>query len=176
MYFRHGEASHYVRPDRVYRTGVVVPAQGYYPQADAMRVAEAFTAGPYWFHQGAMSQPMPSTAPYVAANPGVSGYGLRGYGLRAPGPFKRAWLRIKAASAARKANQLINVAQGMRGLGFAGPDPGGAIMVGSQAVPANSGRVQVLMQMALSQMPPMVGHATGAAVMNQWENLRWGRP
>lgn len=43
---RHGEAAHYVRPDRVYRTGVVVATSGFQPNQDVQAVAQAFTDRP----------------------------------------------------------------------------------------------------------------------------------
>jgi hypothetical protein len=38
--------SHVMRPDRVYRTGVLSPMVGYTPQADVQSVARMFTQGP----------------------------------------------------------------------------------------------------------------------------------
>jgi hypothetical protein len=61
---RHGGSSHYVRPDAVYKTGVLQSIVGYSPQQDVMDVAAAFTQGPYAFQQGS---PMSS---------GVSGLGV----------------------------------------------------------------------------------------------------
>jgi hypothetical protein len=43
---RHGEAAHYVRPDRVYRTGVVVATSGFQPNQDVQAIAQAFTDRP----------------------------------------------------------------------------------------------------------------------------------
>lgn len=43
---RHGGASHYVRPDRVVRTGVLTPTMGYDPGADVQAVAAEFTQYP----------------------------------------------------------------------------------------------------------------------------------
>lgn len=43
---RHGGEAHVVRPDRVYRTGVLTSIVGYQPQADVQAVAASFTLGP----------------------------------------------------------------------------------------------------------------------------------
>lgn len=43
---RHGENAHYVRPDRVARTGVVVATSGFQPNQDVQAVAQAFTDRP----------------------------------------------------------------------------------------------------------------------------------
>jgi hypothetical protein len=43
---RHGGGSHYVRPDRVYRTGVLTSTMGYDPGADVQSVAASFTQYP----------------------------------------------------------------------------------------------------------------------------------
>lgn len=165
MIMRHGDARHYVRPDRVYRTGVVAPMTGYYPQADVMAVAQAFTSGPYWFHQGAMNVQQAAAAAPTA--PGVSGH----FGT-APGPLKRLALKFKAARAAKQAQKMIAVARGMNGITPYGP----AIMLGPMVVPAASARMQMLVQGANANLPDQIGTATGAAIMNAWDSLRWGRP
>lgn len=43
---RHGGGSHWVRPDRVARTGVLTSTMGYDPGADVMSVADSFTQYP----------------------------------------------------------------------------------------------------------------------------------
>ncbi len=43
---RHGGGSHFVRPDRVYRTGVLTSSMGYDPTADVQSVAASFTQFP----------------------------------------------------------------------------------------------------------------------------------
>lgn len=43
---RHGGASHFVRPDGIYRTSVLQPAIGYDPNADVQSVAASFTQYP----------------------------------------------------------------------------------------------------------------------------------
>jgi hypothetical protein len=43
---RHGGSSHYMRPDRVYRTSVLSPMTGYVPGYDVQMVAREFAMGP----------------------------------------------------------------------------------------------------------------------------------
>lgn len=50
-----GDASGMVRPDRVYRTGVLTPIVGYQPGQSVQAVANAFTTGPQAGLQGPMS-------------------------------------------------------------------------------------------------------------------------
>lgn len=45
-FMRHGGEAHVMRPDRVYRTGVLSPMVGYQPQMDVQSVAMSFTQGP----------------------------------------------------------------------------------------------------------------------------------
>jgi hypothetical protein len=42
---RHGQEMHFVRPDRVYATGVLSPIVGYQPAEDAQQVAARFVGG-----------------------------------------------------------------------------------------------------------------------------------
>lgn len=79
---------HVMRPDRVYRTGVLAPMVGYQPSYDVQANAQAFTQGP---PLGTMLQ------------------GLRGFG-----PFARLRLRAKAWIASKRANAFV--AAGTAGL------------------------------------------------------------
>jgi hypothetical protein len=83
-YTRHGDGSHFMRPDRVYRTSVLSPMVGYQPQADVQHVAMAFTQGP------------------------ARGMTLEGLGAM-PGPIQRFFARLKARIAQRKAQKLMQV-------------------------------------------------------------------
>jgi hypothetical protein len=86
---RHGESIHFVRPDRIVRTGVLSPIVGYQPQNDVMMVTQEFVSGP------------------------SSGMQLSGYGFGAShsggvfGAFRRFGLRVKAMVAARKAQKMM---------------------------------------------------------------------
>jgi len=44
---QHTDAMHYLRPDRVYATGVLAPMTGFRPGEAVMATADAFTRGPY---------------------------------------------------------------------------------------------------------------------------------
>jgi hypothetical protein len=44
---QHADSSHYLRPDRVYRTGVLSPMTGFRPGEAVMATAADFTLGPY---------------------------------------------------------------------------------------------------------------------------------
>lgn len=101
---RHGGSSHYVRPDAVYKTGVIQSIVGYSPQQDVMDVAAAFTQGPYAFQQGSM--------PVSSAPPGVSGPRVTlmgpvqflGFGaVQNYGLLQRGWLKLKAWFSSRNA-------------------------------------------------------------------------
>lgn len=81
---RHGAGSHFMRPDRVYRTSVLSPMYGYQPQADVQHVATAFTQGP----ERAMM--------------------LQGLGAM-PGPIQRMLATLKAWIAERRAQKLMRV-------------------------------------------------------------------
>ena len=69
-----------MRPDGVYRTGVLSPMVGFQPNVDVPAVAASFAMGP------------------------PSGM-LAGFG--APGPFKRLGMRIRAARARRQAQRFM---------------------------------------------------------------------
>lgn len=90
---RHGGNAHWMRPDRVYRTGVLAPMVGYQPQADVNAVAQEFSQGP--------------------------ARGMQLSGLGAPGPLRRLGLRIKAAIAQRQARRFMQIS-GLAGFGMPG--------------------------------------------------------
>lgn len=125
MIERHGGGSHYMRPDRVYRTSVLAPMVGYQPDADVMAVTQSFADG---------SNFMMASAPLG---------GLFGFG--APGPLKRLGLRIKAAFAAAKARKFM----GVNGLGDYAVDGGGAPAMAAQIAPQIA--TQMVGVMALAQ-------------------------
>jgi hypothetical protein len=86
-YIRHGGGAHFMRPDRVYRTGVLAPMMGYQPQYDVNAVALEFTQG---------------------AARGMMLQGLGAFSM--PGPIQRFFMRIKAAVAQYKAEKLMQAA------------------------------------------------------------------
>jgi hypothetical protein len=105
---RHGGGSHFVRPDRVYRTGVLTSTMGYDPGADVQSVAASFTQYP-------MDLPLPEmgiepTEPSEPA-PGGNMAGLMGFG--AISPIDKLRLKFSAWKARRRARKIL---QGLRGL------------------------------------------------------------
>lgn len=117
---RHGDAQHAVRPDRVYRTGVLTSIVGYQPQADVQAVAAAFTLGP------------------------AGGMTLQGYGLGSGANwFERMKLRMQAW-VARK--QLKVQARQEAVSGFPAPQPPGPTQQAqaSQLSPDQAGRAQAV--------------------------------
>jgi len=97
LIIRHGDSAHSMRPDRVYRTGVLSSMFGWNPHGDVQAVASSFTSGP------------------------PSGMGLGGLrGLGAAGPFQRFGFRIKSWFAANKARKFM-AAGGTAGMPIAAP-------------------------------------------------------
>lgn len=89
---RHGGGSHYVRPDRVMRTGVLTSIYGYQPDADVQAVAHQFAYGP------------PSGTIYASGGTtSASSSGLSG-----PGFFSRIGLWFKAKSNEARARRFMS--------------------------------------------------------------------
>lgn len=90
---RHGGTLHFVRPDRIVRTGVLSPIVGYQPQQDVLAVTQEFTSGPASGMQlaglGSMHLLGPSWLDRVTAS------------------FRNFGQRVKAAVHARKAQRLM---------------------------------------------------------------------
>jgi hypothetical protein len=169
---RHGGGSHWVRPDRVYRTGVIQSAMGYDPGADVQDVAASFVA-----------YPMDLQAP----DSGLSGLrGLGAFGVSSMPLLQRLRLRYEAWKARRRARQMMGwhygegLGHGNYGMYGLGDSDGDAREMGV-AYP----------QVGMSLSPPevskrdmaqilMSGHvAKGLAVAqagkswNRWVNMRW---
>lgn len=124
---RHGDGSHFMRPDRVYRTSVLSPMMGYQPQADVQNVAMMFTQGP------------------------ARGMMLDGLGAM-PGPIQRWLARVQAWIAERKAKKLMQTQlppgrmppQTMAGLGMPGPAPAMAQQISPHLATQMSGMLQIM--------------------------------
>jgi hypothetical protein len=182
---RHGGESHVVRPDRVYRTGVLTPIIGFQPQADVMANAAAFTLGPYAFQQGDAGTMVGS---------GMSGLGAAGPRVTLLGPsvqllgkppitflgafgdisnlglIQRLWLRAKAWGARRKAMKVLTAA-GVNGLGGLTPY-GPNAWAAQQLMPGVSERLAMLVAMQQKDQPPIIGANNSAVIMNRWNNMR----
>lgn len=125
---RHTGAAHAMRPDRVYRTGVLSSMFGWNPRADVEMVASSFTLGP------------------------PSGMGLGGLrGLGAAGFFQRFGLRVKAWVAERKAMKFM-AAGGVGGPiaapGGHGSPQGSAVHEARMIAPQIAQQFQVLAHLA----------------------------
>lgn len=130
---RHGGESHVVRPDRVYRTSVIVPFANYQPQADMQAVARAFTTG------------------------GPLAMQLSGFGASAPGPIQRLILRARAAFAARRARKFMFGQVGQAGDGQGSPGP--EMIVSSQVAPQMQAQMNLLSHLTRDQN---MAHIQGA--------------
>ncbi len=155
MFARHGDASHYMRPDRVYRTGVLAPITGFSPQQDVMGVAAEFTQGPYAFMQG--------------DNPGLGGAPIQFLGFNAPvsnlGLLQRAWLKFTAWRTRMKAAKF----------GFHGPsiDPfGPQDWAGGRVVPGANQRIEMLIAMQAKNQPQIFAARNSDQIAMRWMNLR----
>lgn len=135
---RHGAEVHVVRPDRVYRTSVIVPFVGYQPQADVQAVAQAFTTGgPLATH--------------------LSGFG-------APNIIQRAILGIKARLHARRARKFMAGLGQPWHTGYVGMgDPGANLVVASQVAPQMQSQMSMLEHLMQGSNPGHVRHAVGQA-------------
>jgi len=178
---RHGGESHYVRPDRVYRTGVLTPIVGYQPQQDVMAVAQAFTQGPYAFQAGDAGTMVGSGVSGVAGprvtllgnvqllgKPPITFLGAFG-DISNLGWLQKIWIKAKAWGARRKAMKVLT-ASGVNGLGFTpyGPNAWAAGMV----VPSVADRVAMMVAMQQKDQPPEIAMNNSAVIMNRWNNLR----
>lgn len=175
---RHGGGSHYVRPDRVYRTGVLTSTMGYQPGQDVQAVAAAFTQYP-------IDLSLPAS-PAAAGTSGLRGPGPLGAGT-SMGYFKKLALRYRLWKARRAAaagmHGLANFtprrAAGVRGLADFTPnafDPSKGIsytQVGRQISPelvSKATMVNYLMSGSLAQEQAQAQAGTSA---EHWWNQRW---
>lgn len=160
---RHGEAAHYVRPDRVYRTGVIVSTSGYQPNQDVQLVTASFTEG----------------SPNLGLRGGLFGaFGAAGN----IGFFKKLGLRLKAMYARRSPMAAPRVP-------FVAP-PGAAhaspasihnrfeygmayAQVGTQLTPQAMSKLDMLAQLNRGSVPTAVANAQVATSMERWDNMRW---
>lgn len=150
---RHGEASHYMRPDRVYRTGVLAPMAGFSPQQDVMGVAAEFTQGPALFMQG--------------DNPGLGRPPIQFLGFGAPisnlGFLQKAWIKFTAWRTRMQAKKF----------GFSGLDPfGPQDWAGGRVVPMANERAEMLMQMQAHNQPQIFAARNTDQIAMRWMHLR----
>lgn len=159
---RHGDASHYVRPDRVYRTGVLESIVGYQPQQDVMDVAAAFTQGPMLFQQG--SPTIGVAGPRVQLGGPIQFLGVSNLGI-----FQKMWLRFQTWRANKKAAAFQTA--GMHGL-FGLTPYGPKAWAGQQVMPEAASRVAMLIAMQEKDQPPMIARNNSDVIAARWNYLR----
>ncbi len=178
---RHGGGSHFVRPDRVYRTGVLTSTMGYDPGADVQDVMASFTA-----------YPMDLQAP------GLSGLGFGATNLPWLTRMRLRYEAWKARRAARLRAQGRGTAmrpepslppgqmagfgyafqEGFRGLGLArdmdARDRGVAYpQIGMQIAPAQVGKHEMAMELIHGGVQHGFARAQAGKSWNYWWNQRW---
>lgn len=164
---RHGGGSHYVRPDRVYRTGVLTSTMGYQPGQDVQDVVASFTQYPIDLQTKA---------------PGLYGvFGALAAGTNM-GFFQKLAMRYRGWKA-RRAVRAGLVQRGMMGLAdhdftpdAFSPNQGYAYaQVGTQISPemvSKSDMVNYLMSGA-APMSHGQARAQAATTYEKWWNKRW---
>lgn len=170
---RHGGSSHYVRPDRVIRTGVIESIVGYSPQQDVMNVAQEFTQGPYLFQQGSAN----------VTTAGMSGPRAQLFGARQPGGVRflgpgtienlgliqKLVLKFRVWRATKKA--MAFQAAGMSGLGGFTPY-GPQAWAGGRVVPEAAARVGMLIAMQQKDQPQEIAMNNSEAILARWNFMR----
>jgi hypothetical protein len=167
---RHGGESHYVRPDRVYRTGVLTPIIGFQPQQDVMAVAAAFTQGPYYFQQGAPVSSDMSTASPGVAGPRVTLLGGSFGAVQNLGLLQKLWLRFQAWKS-RKNAQKVLATTGVNGL-FGLTPYGPAAWAGNQLFPNQGDRMAQLVAIAQKNQPSTIGMNNTDAILARFNYMR----
>jgi hypothetical protein len=168
---RHGGGSHFVRPDRVYRTSVLESTMGYDPGQDVQNVAAAFTAYP---------MDLQTPAPTGNGMSGLAGLGAA-FGANNMGFMQRMKLRYDAWKARRaRAIQMQGTGtrfnQGMYGLGNGDARRAGGVaypQVGLSIEPANVGRQDMANILMQSGMQPGIAAAQAGFSWDYWINQRW---
>ena len=182
---QHGDSSHIMRPDRVYRTSVLSPMVGYRPGYDVQRVAQEFTLGP----QSGMS---------LGGLRGTFGDRLRmwwhGAKARASGSMPNYHAAAAAQAQAQAHAQSMPItasepvlhppgaSQPPSRTGWGGDvNAGGysmapAIMTAHHVGPFARGIPGQMVEMAYSRSPSLPAFASDAAAkttMMQWRGVRW---
>jgi hypothetical protein len=159
---RHGGGSHYVRPDRVYRTGVLTSTMGYDPGQDVQNVAASFTAYPM-----DLQVPSASMQSRSGAMSGLRGLG-RALGANNVGLLQRMKLRYDAWRARRQMQGLYGLGNtGARQTGVAYPQVGMSIQ---PPIFDRSDMANILMQ---SSPDPGIAAAQAGYSWDYWINQRW---
>jgi hypothetical protein len=159
---RHGGGSHFVRPDRVYRTGVLTSTMGYEPHQDVEAVAAAFTQYPM-----DLQAPAPSGA--------MSGLGRAVLGTTNLGLIKRLQLRWAGYKARRQMYGLRGLHGLGRGQGDARLTNVGYPMVGLSIQPATGvfSKEDMANNLMQSNMPAGYAASQAGYSWNHWVTQRW---
>jgi hypothetical protein len=154
---RHGGTSHYVRPDRVYRTSVLQPAIGYDPNADVQSVAASFTQYPMDLQTNGLG-------------------GLRGVGV-----IDRIRLQFAAWRAKKQAKKQVLQAlpmERMHAIGAGGMiQPGwgaGYPQVGEEIAPQMIAKEQMVAHLLKGGgLPNAYARSQAETSWHQWTNRWW---
>jgi hypothetical protein len=167
---RHGGGSHFVRPDRVYRTGVLQSTMGYDPTADAQSVGASFTQYP-------MDLSVPTSGVnglgYLSMEPT---YPLNGLGA---GPIAKLRMKFAAWNARRKARSMAGFGKAMNAMAAAQTGrfmPGGAYaQVGQEYSPQFIAKEQMIANLTHGQggLPQNWARAQAATSRHIWDNRWW---
>lgn len=153
---RHGGGSHFVRPDRVYRTGVIASTMGYDPSYDVQQVAASFT-----------QYPMDLAMPSGGAMAGLRGFG-RVLGANNIGLLQRMKLRYHAWKARRQMQGYL------RGLGGDARMTGVAYpQVGFSIMPPPYGRQDFANILIAGGIDPGAAAAKAGYSWDRFVNMRW---
>jgi hypothetical protein len=197
---KHGGGSHFMRPDRVYRTGVLSPSMNYAPGQDVQAVAAEFTERSMDLSGSRrMNISCCDNCSCGGGDPCCSDmrskssrYAFAGlFGPTAKVGFMErlrlrfdAWRTRMGAKSAQKAQAVQAAAWARQDAApfeerasafFANPRSRGMAyaQVGSQVAPAMMGQVRMLAQLTSGSMPAHVADAQVATSMERWNNLRW---
>lgn len=160
---RHGGGAHYVRPDRVYRTGVLTSVMGYQPDQDVQAVAASFTQYP------------------MDLRVGLSGLGagqgwLRSLGARLKSMFGKAprALPVPMVPPPAQAQSMASVATGLFTPAATAPSVGMTYaQIGEQVMPVAFGQNALVANLVSDGLPERLAVAQGATSWHRWNSLRW---
>lgn len=160
-YVRHGAASHFMRPDRVYRTGVIPPVTGFNPAEDVMNVAAEFTRGPYTFQQLGSAQLLGNLPLWERVKLRVAAWRARKHAAK----FAAAVANAVAPTPPPAGPMVTDT----------GINPNGtASQMAPQINPAIATRVALLQSMATKNLPQQWAPNAQAMISARW-NGNWGR-
>jgi len=174
---QHADSSHYLRPDRVYRTGVLSPMTGFRPGEAVQTVAADFTLGPY---SGMSLSGLGRPALFSRLRNWWAGVRARARAGQtvivmrsAPGPAAAAVAQVHAPGAS-----LPPTARG-HAYGHGGGHSAPMYATGMQVGPISYGLPDSMVTASYGQSPSLPSFAADAAsktTMMRWRGLRfpWG--